>query len=98
MKSNLDHCFSLEFRCTYSSVNLFDVCSAAPIGSITDVLPPEEILKTIRSKDALKLASRNQNPNFRNEGPSSDSPIAATDGKNIGRKKNFMKFLCFMSF
>jgi hypothetical protein len=62
------------------------------------VLPPEEILKTSRSKDALKLASRNQNPNFRNEGPSSDTPIAATDGKNIGRTKNFMKFLCFMSF
>lgn len=97
-------CFSPEFHCTYSSINLFDVCFTALISGRTDVLPPEEIPKTINSKDAPELASGNQNPNHRNEGPSSNNhnvTPAAPAGKIMaagGRKKYLMKFLCFMSF
>ncbi|KAE8100552.1 hypothetical protein FH972_018439 [Carpinus fangiana] len=79
--------------------------TSATISDRTDVLPHEEIPKTMSSKDdALKLASRNQNPNFRDEGPSSNNhnvTPAAPAGKIMaagGRRKYLMKFLCFMSF
>jgi hypothetical protein len=98
-------CFSTDFHCTYSSINSFDICFTAPISNRTDILPHEEIPKTMSPKDdALKLASRNQNPNFRDEGPSSNNhnvTPAAPAGKIMaagGRKKYLMKFLCFMSF
>ncbi|GMY28472.1 nac domain-containing protein 72 [Fagus crenata] len=98
--------FSVSAPVKPNEVVVLPVTSGPLISDKEKMLTPSDILKT--DNDILKNASGNRKPNIRNEGSSTNSlnvmppfnsHIVAADGENnVGRKKNFWKYLCFWSF
>ncbi|KAG2663895.1 hypothetical protein I3843_16G055600 [Carya illinoinensis] len=76
----------------------------------TDCFSPESAARNQVIDNIFNYTRKNQKTNFGNEGPSSNSRdvaaslncnIEAPEGENraaVDRKRNFMKYLCFMAF